>query len=123
MASTEVEAARLLLRRQDVAERRLQRLTKSADLNKARLQEELQMCGEEIDAVEKSKAVDMIEQLERLAAVEGALTDDVEKLQLHSADLQRQMHDIRLIRTFLSKGGVFDCLLLVSFGSRTRFIE
>ena len=47
-------------------------------MKKVRLQEELRMCGEEFDVVEKSKAVDMIEQLERLASVEEALADEVE---------------------------------------------
>ena len=66
MASADVEAAQLFLRRQDVAERRLQRLVKSSDLKKVGLQEGLRMCEEEIEAVEKSKAVDMTDQLERL---------------------------------------------------------
>ena len=83
MASTDVEAAQLFLRQQDVAERRLQRLVKSSDLKKVGLHEGLRMCGEEIEAVEKSKAVDMTDQLERLAGVEDALTEDLEQLQLH----------------------------------------
>ena len=96
MASTDVEAAQLFLRRQDVAERRLQRLVKSSDLKKVGLQEGLRMCGEEIEAVEKSKAVDMTDQLERLAGVEDALAEDLEQLQLHSADLQKKLHALRL---------------------------
>ena len=70
MASTDVEAARLFLRRQDVTEKRLQRLVKSSDLKKVGLQKRLRMCEEEIVAVEKSKAVDMTDQLERLVGVE-----------------------------------------------------
>ena len=96
MASTDVEAAQLFLRRQDVAERRLQRLVKSSDLKKVGLQEGLRMCGEEIEAVEKSKAVDKIDQLERLVCIEGALADDLEQLQLHSVDLQKQLHELRM---------------------------
>ena len=96
MASTDVEAAQLFLLRHDVVERRLQRLVKSSDLKKVGVQEGLQMCREEIEAVEKSKAVDMTDQLERLAGVEDALAEDLEQLQLHSADLQKQWHALRL---------------------------
>ena len=96
MASTDVEAAQLFLRRQDVTEKRLLRLVKSSDLKKVGLQEGIRMCEEEIVAVEKSKAVDKIDQLERLVRIEGALADDLEQLQLHSVDLQKQLHELRM---------------------------
>jgi len=88
MASADVEAAQLFLRQQDVKERRLQRLIKSADLKMVGLQDGLRMREEEIIAVEKSEAADKTEQLERLAGIQDALTVDLEPLQLHSADLQ-----------------------------------
>ena len=94
MASADVEAAQLFLRQQAVKERRLQRLFKSADTKMVGLREGLQMREEEIVAVEKSEAVDKTEQLERLAAIQDALTEDLEPLQLHSADLQRQLHEL-----------------------------
>jgi len=96
MASADVEAAQLFLRQQDVKERRLQRLIKSADLKTVGLQDGLRMREEEIIAVEKSEAADKTEQLERLAGITDALTEDLEPLQLHSADLQRQLHELRM---------------------------
>ena len=96
MAPTNVEAAQLFLRRQDVTEKRLLRLVKSSDLKKVGLQEGIRMCEEEIVAVEKSKAVDKIDQLERLVRIEGALADDLEQLQLHFVDLQKQLHELRM---------------------------
>jgi len=96
MASVDVEAAQLFLRQQDVKERRLQRLVKSADLKMVGLQAGLRMREEEIIAVEKSEAADKTEQLERLAGITDALTEDLEPLQLHSADLQRQLHELRM---------------------------
>ena len=96
MASANVEAAQLFLRQQDVKERRLQRLIKSADLKMVGLQDGLRMREEEIIAVEKSEAADKIEQLERLAGLQDALTIDLEPLQLHSADLQMQLHELRM---------------------------
>ena len=96
MASADVEAAQLFLRQQDVKERRLQRLVKSADLKMVGLQTGLRMRDEEIIAVEKSEAADKTEQLERLAVLQDALTIDLEPLQLHSADLQMQLHELRM---------------------------
>ena len=96
MASADVEAAQLFLRQQDVKERRLQRLIKSADLKMVGLQDGLRMREEEIIAVEKSEAADKTEQLERLAGIQDALTIDLEPLQLHSADLQRQLHELHM---------------------------
>ena len=96
MASADVEAAQLFLRQQDVKERRLQRLIKSADLKMVGLQDGLRMREEEIIAVEKSEAADKTEQLERLAGITDALTEDLEPLQLHSADLQRQLHELHM---------------------------
>ena len=48
MASADVEAAQLFLRQQDVKERRLQRLIKSADLKMVGLQDGLRMREEEM---------------------------------------------------------------------------
>ena len=91
-----VRRANMFVARRDVTEKRLQRLVKSSDLKKVGLQEGLRMCEEEIVAVEKSKAVDKIDQLERLVCIEGALADDLEQLQLHSVDLQKQLHELRM---------------------------
>ena len=96
MASADVEAAQLFLRQQDVKERQLQRLIKSADMKMVGLQDGLRMREEEIIAVEKSEAADKTEQLERLAGLQDALTIDLEPLQLHSADLQMQLHELRM---------------------------
>ena len=65
------------LRLCQLKERRLQRQLDSSELVLAQQQEMLQMYGEQVIAVEKSGAADMIDQLDQLAVQEESMDSNI----------------------------------------------
>ena len=69
------------LRLCQLKERRLQRQLDSSELVLAQQQEMLQMYGEQVIAVEKSGAADMIDQIDQLNAQEETMDLDIRRTQ------------------------------------------
>ena len=91
--STPIASAADQLRLCQLQERRLQRQLDSSESVLAQQQETLQMCGEQIVEVENSGAVDMIDQLDRLAVQEESMDSDIQQTQDTIMALRRRLHD------------------------------
>ena len=84
------------LRLCQLKERRLQRQLDSSELVLAQQQETLQMYGEQVIAVEKSGAADMIDQIDQLNAQEETMDLDIRRTQDTIMGLRRLLHDAHM---------------------------
>ena len=77
-------------------EHRLRRQLDSSESTLAQQKEMLEMHGREVEAVEKSGAADMIDQLDQLAVQEESMSSDIRRTQDTIMDLRRRLHDARM---------------------------
>ena len=75
--STPADSAAAQLRLCQHHERRLQRQLDSSESTLAQQKETLEMHGQQVEAVEKSGAADMIDQLDQLAVQEESMDSDI----------------------------------------------
>ena len=94
--STPAASAADELRLCQLKERRLQRQIDSSEWVLAQQQETLRMYGEQIIAIEKSGAADMIDQIDLLNAQEETTDSDIRRTQDTIMGLRRLLHDAHM---------------------------
>ena len=94
--STPADSAAAQLRLCQHQERRLQRQLDSSESTLAQQKETLEMHGQRVEAIEKSGAADMIDQLDQLAVQEESMDSDIRRTQDTIMDLRRRLHDARM---------------------------
>ena len=91
--STPADSAAAQLRLCQHQERRLQRQLDSSESTLAQQKETLEMHGRQVEAIEKSGAAYMIDQLDQLAVLEESMDSDIQRTQDTIMDLRRRLHD------------------------------
>ena len=94
--STPADSAAAQLRLCQHHERRLQRQLDSSESILAQQKETLEMHGQRVEAIEKSGAADLIDQLDQLAVLEESMDSDIRRTQDTIMDLRRRLHDARM---------------------------